>query len=119
MVTVRVFPDFESLSAAAAAIMRDTITANPTAFLSLATGSTPLLAYKVFCEHGKTTPRVFENFRVIQIDEWGGLAPHHPASCAHYLRCHLLDPLGVGKERVIVMAGDASSATFGILPSTS
>lgn len=42
---------------------------------------------------------LFANLNVVKLDEWVGVPQYEPATCEHFLRQHLLGPLGIPAER--------------------
>lgn len=45
--------------------------------------------------HSKESEIDLSQLRIIKLDEWGGVPHMHPHTCEHFLRQHLLDPLGI------------------------
>ncbi len=69
--------------------------------LCAATGNSPAGLYAQLAGQGAKDPAFFEALRIIKLDEWGGLPQNHPATCEHYLRTRLVDPLHIGPERYL------------------
>jgi galactosamine-6-phosphate isomerase len=44
---------------------------------------------------------VFNQMRVIKMDEWGIIPSNHPDSCESYLQKHLLGPMNIPAERYV------------------
>jgi putative deaminase/isomerase len=82
----------------------------PDLLLCASAGRTPTKAYEQLAARRKRQPRLFKKMRVLQIDEWGGLAPGSPASCQADLRAKLLDPLGIDPARYRGFMSDAADA---------
>lgn len=95
MLRPRVFPDHETLSQDAAERLVSFLRQKPDALLCLATGSTPMDTYRRLALHRAAVPGLFDQVRVVKLDEWGGLAMEDPASCEQYLRRSLVDVLGL------------------------
>lgn len=104
---VEVYADDETMSARAAALVLEAIRRDPSLMLCAATGSTPTATYRRLALRRQQEPELFEQLRVVKLDEWGGLGVASPGSCEHYLRRHVLDPLGVGESRFLSFRGDA------------
>ncbi len=98
-----IVPDHTAMSRAAAARVREVAEATPALLLCAASGGTPTDTYAALA----ATPAVFAAMRVIKLDEWAGLPMDHPATCEHYLRRTLLDPLGIPAARYIGFRADA------------
>ena len=83
---VRVLPDYEAMSAAAAAVVAERIQAKPDATLLLPTGTTPLGMYlKLVKLHGEEALS-FSRTTFFNLDEYLGLASEHPASYHVYMK---------------------------------
>ena len=76
--------------------------------LCAASGSTPTRLYQMLTERHADQPDAFQELRVLKLDEWGGLGMDEPGSCEHYLRTHLIDPLGISADRYFGFASDAA-----------
>ncbi len=83
----------------------------PDLLLCVSAGGTPTKAYERLAAWRKQQPRLFRKMRVLQIDEWGGLAPGSPASCQADLQAKLLDPLGIEPARYRGFTSDAADAS--------
>lgn len=101
------FHDHESLSQTAAKEILSTIRAVPQALICLATGSTPKRTYELLVEIGSRSADCFNSVRVLKLDEWGGLAENHPATCEHYLRERILQPLNIQNNNYTSFRSDA------------
>ena len=95
----QIHPDECSLGESAAARLAAEIRLKPDALVCLATGATPTLTYERFVARACAAPTEFAGVRWLKLDEWGGLAIDDPATCEHYLRRLLLNPLAVPPER--------------------
>ncbi|MEE1296080.1 MAG: glucosamine-6-phosphate deaminase [Bifidobacterium sp.] len=92
----------------------DLIARRPDCVLGLATGSSPLAAYRALAElvreEGLDTSRV----RGFALDEYAGLDPAHPQSYRSTITRTVVEPLGLDPARVHVPNGDpATLATAG------
>ena len=83
----------------------------PDLLLCVSAGGTPTKAYERLAAWQTQQPRLFKKMRVLQIDEWGGLAPGSPASCQADLQAKLLDPLGIDSARYRGFTSDAADAS--------
>ena len=101
-----VLPDREELDREAAAIIWEAAGAKPDLLICLASGGTPTGTYALLA----SAPERLEDARFIQLDEWAGLGPEDPASCAAYLQRTVRSPLAVPPERWIGFRGDAPNA---------
>src|SRR5207244_10258717 len=64
------------------------------------------LTYDLLAEQFRRSPSIFQNLRVLKLDEWGGLAIDDPGSSETYLRQHLLGPLSISPDRYIGLQSD-------------
>ena len=101
-----VLPDGEALDREAAALIVDAAGAKPDLLICLASGGTPTGTYALLAQE----PERLAHARFIQLDEWAGIAPEDPASCADYLRRTMRVPLAVPPERWIGIRGDTPDA---------
>ncbi len=81
----------------AASIVMDEIMNNPRLLLCAATGSSPLPLYQRLGKEAKKKTTLFQEIRVLPLDEWVGL-PSSDGSCDAFLQKHLLTPLEVSEE---------------------
>jgi len=98
---IEVSDSYEAFSRRAAELIVADLKEKPALILCASAGTTPTRAYELLASRAARQPRLFEKMRVLQIDEWGGLAPGNSASCEHDLRIKLLEPLRVSKDRYI------------------
>ncbi len=103
---ITVLPDREALDRAAADVIWEAARAKPHLLICLASGETPTGMYALLT----AAPERLASARYIQLDEWAGVGPDDPASCAAYLQSTMLDPLAVPPERRIDFRGDAPDA---------
>ena len=89
----------EAMSRQAAAFIRAELARCPALLFCVSAGTTPTRTYDLLAAARALEPRLFTRLRLLKIDEWGGLAPDHPATCEAYLRARLVEPLAVPAER--------------------
>lgn len=95
---LRTFPDAAALATAAADLVVALVAERPDAHLCLAAGRTLRPLYAELVRRAGAGECSFAQVRCSQLDEWYGLAPDDPGTCAADLREHLLDPLGIPAE---------------------
>jgi glucosamine-6-phosphate deaminase len=93
--------DYEALSQAAADAIAATLLRKPDALLLLATGDTPMGAYRELAERRVRGELDTSRLRAAQLDEYAGLATDDRRSLYGWMRNSFLDPLGVPGERAI------------------
>ena len=98
---IEYFDDYHSMSDVAAALIHGELIAKTDLLLCAATGSSPLGAYQKLIEKYQTETSAFEKFRMIKLDEWGGIPLEHPQSCETFLNEKLIGPLKIDASRFI------------------
>lgn len=94
------FESEEAIASLAALILTEELKKNPSLLLCAATGNSPVSLYKKLAlEYGHSNG-LFDNMRVIALDEWVGLDTPR-GSCDAYLREYLVEPLGISEERFL------------------
>lgn len=84
----------------------DLIAAKPDAVLGLATGSSPLSAYRHLAARVREERIDVSQVRGFALDEYAGLDPGHPQSYRSTIARTVVEPLGLDPERVHVPNGD-------------
>ncbi len=105
---LRVFGAYEAMSRAAADLVCGELRRQPDLLLCVSAGATPARTYEILAARYCRQPKLFERMRVVQIDEWGGLAPRDPATCEMDLSHKVLDPLRVSRNRFKGLRTDAT-----------
>lgn len=97
--------DFNDLSRRAADIIVDQVRAKPASLLVVPTGATPLGMFRALVTAGHGLD--FSRARFVTLDEYAGIGPRDRRRLLLWLRRELLDPLGVGEDRVIAFDPEA------------
>lgn len=84
----------------------DLITRKPDAVLGLATGSSPLAAYKALARTVEAEHIDVSKVRGFALDEYAGLDPAHPESYRSTITRTVVEPLGLTPELVHVPNGN-------------
>jgi glucosamine-6-phosphate isomerase len=108
---LNVFDDHTTLSFEAARIICDQIKRKPDSVICFASGETPLAAYNLF-----TTLMISEqvdsgHFTLVGLDEWVGVPPENPGSCAWFLRTNVIAPLNLLPDQYRLFDGMTSDLT--------
>lgn len=93
--------DHESLSRKAANCIVKSLALKPDLLLCAAGGSTPLRTYELLATFYARTPKPFQKFRLIKLDEWGGIPIDDPGTCENQMLSLLIGPLGITKNRYL------------------
>jgi galactosamine-6-phosphate isomerase len=96
MLTPHVYADHDAVSRFASEWLIERLREKPDGLWCLATGATPIQTYQQLAARGAADSALATQLRVVNLDEWGGLANDDPASCGHSLRTTLVEPLGLG-----------------------
>jgi len=98
--------DYREMSRLAATLILDALSTKPDLLLCTATGSSPEGLYNELALFARENRDIFDQMRVLKLDEWGGIPENHPVTCEYYLRKYLLDPLAIPAERYISFRSD-------------
>jgi galactosamine-6-phosphate isomerase len=90
---------YDELSLKAKNLVIGEIEKNKRLLLCTATGSSPTGMYRQLCTEFQANPGLFDQLRIIKLDEWGGVAMDQPGTCEMYLRQNLLQPLQIPESR--------------------
>ena len=104
---VRVLPDYDALSEAAAFAVAERLSENPSTVLLLPTGTTPLGMYRRLVALHKSDGLSFAGATYFNLDEYLGLPPDHPASYHVYMKENFYGLIDSDPARVHVPRGDA------------
>lgn len=97
---LKVYKDYNDLSAAAAEMIIDCVKSKPEALLCFATGSTPKLAYEMVAEKAINDRIDFSKCFIIGLDEWVGIPPENTGSCHWFLHEYLFTPMKIDLSQV-------------------
>ena len=99
---------YEQMSKAAAECVTEVLARKPDAVLCAATGNSPTGLYRELAHAAQVDSGPFAAVRLVKLDEWLGVSPDHPASCEHYLRNKVVEPLRISSDRYVAFRSDAS-----------
>jgi putative deaminase/isomerase len=99
---------YEQMSKAAAECITEVLTHKRNAVLCAATGNSPTGLYRELVKAGQRNPDLFAAARIVKLDDWLGVPPDHPASCDHYLRNNVVEPLRLGSDRYLAFRPDTA-----------
>ena len=97
--------DYATVSRRAAAVIAAQVVSKPDCVLGLATGSTPIGAYKQLVEWHKQGDLSFARVRSVNLDEYVGLAPTHDQSYRYFMQTNLFDHVDILPENTNVPDG--------------
>ena len=100
--------DYETLSRKAAAIIAAEVIAKPDCVLGLATGSTPVGAYKCLIKAYNDGDLDFSKVKSINLDEYVGLDVTSDQSYRYFMNDNLFDHVNIDKANTYVPNGKSS-----------
>ncbi|MEG2938888.1 MAG: glucosamine-6-phosphate deaminase [Oscillospiraceae bacterium] len=92
--------DYDGLSSQTANIISSQIILKPESVLGLATGSTPIGAYKILVERFNHGDLDFSAVKSVNLDEYKGLPADNDQSYNYFMHDNLFDHVNVKKENV-------------------
>ncbi len=99
--------DYEGMSDAAFAAVKEAVLADPKATLGLATGSTPLGLYKRMIADHAAAGTSYREIKTVNLDEYVSLPADHPQSYAYFMRKNLFDGLDIDPANTHIASGTA------------
>ncbi|MGI6579846.1 MAG: glucosamine-6-phosphate deaminase [Saccharofermentanales bacterium] len=103
--TIKVFENYDEMSAYAAEIVKEVINSTEKPVLGLATGSTPIGLYNKLIEMNKNNEVDFSQVTSINLDEYVGLAADHPQSYSYFMNEYLFRHINIDKNNTFVPNG--------------
>jgi glucosamine-6-phosphate deaminase len=104
---VVVLADPDSVARFAASEIGRQLQSNPRTVLGLATGGTPLGAYRCLIELHRERRFPLQNVTTFNLDEYVGLSPDHTASYRTFMQANLFEFLEIPSEQTHIPRGDA------------
>ncbi len=101
--------NYETMSRVAANIISAQIIFKPNCVLGLATGSTPIGAYKQLVKWQKKGDLSFTQVRSVNLDEYVGLSPEHSQSYRYFMNENLFKQVNINIENTNVPNGMAEN----------
>ncbi|MBM6870762.1 glucosamine-6-phosphate deaminase [Pseudoflavonifractor phocaeensis] len=102
--------NYEAMSRRAANIISAQVITKPDSVLGLATGGTPVGAYRQLVEWYKKGDLSFAEIRSVNLDEYYGLSPWHEQSYRYFMQSNLFDHIDIRPENTHVLNGLADNA---------
>ena len=97
---LKVFDDYQSLSLNVALEIIAQVRQKPDSVFCLAAGDTPRLAYESLAQLAVQENVNFSHCSFVGLDEWLGIPPDTPGSCAYFLYHHLFFPLRINDAQI-------------------
>ena len=102
--------DYDEMSKAAFALMKEVVVKKPNAVLGLATGTTPLGLYDEMARDCKKSGTSYKDVRTVNLDEYEGLDGANPQSYRYFMDKNLFDRIDIDKSNTHVIDGTAKNA---------
>lgn len=106
---IQIAKDYSEMSAQTADFIVAELKRRPNLLLCASAGGTPTSPYEQLAIRYARRPQLFKKMRVVQIDEWVGPPPAHPATCRYDLETKLLRPLKLDRSRFRGFKSDATN----------
>lgn len=108
---IRYFSHYDEMSQYGCDLLVKTLKSKPNLLVCAATGKSPSGLYKDLHDAQIENPELCRSMRLISLDEWGGLGQDHPSTCRAYLHHHLIKPLSISADRMVLFRADAVHPT--------
>ncbi|MBL7708951.1 MAG: glucosamine-6-phosphate deaminase [Chitinophagaceae bacterium] len=102
---LKIYNDYNTMSAAAAELILDVVRLKPEAVLCFATGNTPVGTYRELAAKARESGTDFSRCFCIGLDEWLGVPGNKSGSCKYILQEQVFDPLGIKPTQVHLFDG--------------
>jgi galactosamine-6-phosphate isomerase len=93
------FDSYPDLSNSAADLLIRELRTKRDAWVCSATGGSPQGLYERLAKEAQQDPSLFDQVRILKLDEWGGIPMSDPYSCHTYLIEKVLKPLNISSDR--------------------
>lgn len=97
--------DYEAMSRKAASVIAAQVVAKPDCVLGLATGSTPIGAYKNLIQWYENGDLDFSQVTTVNLDEYKGLPRENDQSYYYFMNENLFNHVNINKERTFLPDG--------------
>lgn len=97
---VIVVKDYQAMSDLGAEIIANTIKANPSCTLGLATGSSPIGSYQNLVKLYENKEISFKDVKTYNLDEYCGISRNHPQSYYYFMHDNLFNHVDIREENV-------------------
>jgi glucosamine-6-phosphate isomerase len=102
---VKIYPDYKSMSRAAADLIAEYIKKKPNSLICLASGHSPLGVFQCLVDDVKSGRLNLQNCTFVSLDEWVGIAATQKGSCREMMDKDLFIPLAIKEHQIIFFDG--------------
>jgi len=106
---ITICDSYKDLSSKAFDVILQELEKKKDLLLCAATGNSPTGSYQLLCEKFMLHPELFDQMRILKLDEWGGIPQQHPGNCESYLQAHLIQPLEIDPKRYTGFNSDSEN----------
>lgn len=108
--TIKIFPEESGVDRYVADKVIKQLSIKPDSTLTIATGSTPIGAYKLLADEYDKGNVSFKHARIFSLDEYWPIQKTNPASYAFYVQKYLIDTTDINPENCHIPDGEAPDA---------
>jgi len=102
------FDNYEDMSDNAATLLVTELKRKKDSLACCATGGSPRGVYQRMAKMYPKEEGLFDEIRLLKLDEWGGIPMTDPNSCHSYLQENILAPLKISSDRYIAFDSEAT-----------
>jgi glucosamine-6-phosphate isomerase len=102
---VKVYPDYKSMSRAAADLISAYIKKKPDSLICLASGHSPLGVFQCMVEDVKSGKLNLSSCTFVSLDEWVGIEASQKGSCREMMDKDLFVPLAIREHQIVFFDG--------------
>ncbi len=99
--------DYDEMSKKAFEVMKSVVSANKSAVIGLATGSTPIGLYKEMIKDHKENGTSYKEIKTVNLDEYAGLDYSSDQSYVYFMRDNLFDHIDIDLKNTNIENGKA------------
>lgn len=97
---VKVYPDYESLSASVSQLIQDYVFRKKDALICIASGHTPVGVFQHLAKSVQGGKTDLSQCTFLSLDEWVGIDPQDSGSCMSMLKKDFFDPLAIKPSNI-------------------
>ena len=97
--TTKVYSNYETLSRAAADLIKEYIIQNSSALVCIASGHTPVGVFKCLIDDVQAKSVDISKAKFLSLDEWVGIDPQDSGSCLSMLKKDFFEPLNLSSAQ--------------------
>ena len=103
---IAVYKNLEEASQRVASILVEEVRRKPDAIICVAAGQSPTRTYHHLADAARDEKDLFQEARILKLDEWIGPSIDDNYTCEHYIQTNLIRPLGLRARRYVAFQSD-------------